>query len=206
MASALARCETRHICFVDGDLFGSTRNIPVTLRSALDQGEPDMVVAEFDWPAKRLWSVTAGIYNPLVGALFPEAVGHVGRTAFSGLRILRTDLAIGALPPGFGVETYLNIRSATQGWVTRVVDIGTYEGVVRKHPTWGPEIGAMILDTAQALGRLDPARRRAWDDWVAEVCLVLRDEPDADADPGDYTERLIAAIDHPLPPAQAGVS
>jgi len=204
MTVALERCETTHVCFVDGDLFGSTRNIPLTLREGLAEGEPDMVVAEFSWPGKRLWSATAGLYNPLVGALFPEAVGHVGRTDFSGLRILRRDLGV-RLPPGYGVETFLNIHSALRGWDTRVVDIGDYDGVVRENPALARDVAETILDVAVAEGRLDPERRAEWELWAAVVREVLRTASDVDTDDDaavlDYTSRLISAIERPLPPA-----
>ena len=200
MAAAIERCESDHICFVDADLEGSTRNIPLALREALDGTDPDMVVAEFDWPEKRL-SATVAVYMPLVEALFPEAMERVGRVPFSGFRVLRTSLDLD-LPPGYGVETYLNLLAVVDDLRVEVVDVGRYTGAVRAKRDLGDEVAGVILDMAEADGRLDPALRGRWEAWVEPVSEILRTQPESDEPQGDYPERLMAAAGRPLPPAR----
>jgi glucosyl-3-phosphoglycerate synthase len=198
MALAIARCETTYICFVDADIEFSDANIPLSLRRALAEEPADMIVADFVWPSKRFSHAVVGVYRPLVAALFPEAHERFGGFPFSGFRVLRTDLPLGSLPPGFGVETHLNVLCAAERLRTRVIDVGMYEGPVRAKPTLPKEVGDAILDLAEAYGRLEPGRRRLWDAWVDEVAAVARTQTPGDPSE-DYLDRFAAATSRSLP-------
>ena len=202
MAAAIARCDTPHICFVDADLDDSAQNIPLRLREALaEDSGADMIVADLDWRGKPFPHAVIGVYRPLVGALFPEVLERFGRFPFSGFRLLRTDLSLGSLPPGFGVETYLNLLSATNGMRTKLIDVGIFHGAVRVKLWLGREVGDAILDLAAAEGRLDPDLRPRWDGWLDDVMRVLLTQPGPGEPAGDYPDRLMAAAARPLPPA-----
>jgi glucosyl-3-phosphoglycerate synthase len=204
MATAIARCESRHICFMDADLEYSSSNIPLRLREAHAEEPADMIVAEFEWPAKRFLNALPGVYRPLVGSLFPEALERFGRMPFSGFRVLRTDLPLGSLPPGFAVETYLNLLCTVRGMRTRVIDVGVYGGPDRPKRELGREVGEVILDMAEGDGRLDARLRPLWETWLEEVMEVLRTHPSPGEPTGDYPERLAATASRPLPPRTAG--
>lgn len=198
MTLAIARCETSHICFVDADIESSDANIPLSLKRALAEEPADMIVADLIWPSKRFSHAVVGVYRPLVAALFPEAHERFGRFPFSGFRVLRTDLPIGSLPAGFGVETHLNVLCAAERLRTRVIDIGVYEGPVRPKPNLGKEVGDAILDLAERHDRLGPGRRPLWDAWVDEVAAVTRTQAPGEPD-DDYRGRFAAVTSRPLP-------
>ena len=206
LRAAIARCETPYICFLDADGESSRADIALALRGALSSRDLDMVVADFAWPAKRFLSATSGVYRPLVGALFPEALDRYGSMPFSGFRALRADVELGELPPGFGVETYLNLACVVGGMRTEVVHVGTYDGPVRPHRELGLEVAAVILDLAERHGRLNAVMKPLWERWVDEVVTVARTQPGPGDEVGDYPERLAAAAARPLPPADLSVA
>ena len=200
VAEALARCETSHICFLDGDLVSSSENIPRILRQASTENDAHMVVADFSWPEKKRFAgAVIGIYRPLVSKLFPEALDRFGGMPFSGFRMLRSDLPLGSLPSGFGLETYLNVLCTVRGLRTEVVDVGVFNGPVRTKPELGLEVAQVLLDVAIAHGRLDRLLRPEWDAWVAAAMEVLRTQPGPDEAPGDYAARLAAVASRPTP-------
>jgi glucosyl-3-phosphoglycerate synthase len=203
MSAALDRCETPLVCFVDADIRESTTNVPLALARAYERSPVDMLVADFDWPSKGIFHAVIGVYEPLVAALFPEASGRYGRFTLSGFRILRTDLPLGELPPGFGVETYLNLLFAARGWSTGVVEVGVVEGPVRGKGALGREIAGVILDLAEAEGRLEPARRPEWEQWVEGSMAVTATRPGPGEPAGAYAERLRASAARATPPAGA---
>jgi hypothetical protein len=170
MACALAETITPYICFIDADIYGSSRNIPAVLGEAVRRSRPDMVVGEFQDEQGGVPSVTLGVYEPLVRALFPEAADKYAKKPLSGFRALRTGQALGQLPPGFGVEAHLNIASALRpGARIETVDLGLYRGRFLYKPRMGEAVGRAILDLAQAHGRLQPGLRAPWDAWLATV-------------------------------------
>ena len=199
VAAAIGRCETRHICLLDADIENTTRNVPETLRQALERTGADMVVAEFDWPEKSFRPVTATIWEPLVRALFPEAVETVPGVPLSGFRILDVALARGPLPTGFGLEVHLNIVGSLDGRRTETADIGLYAGPLRPNPELPGEVARAILDVAEARGRLDPSARPDWDSWLEPVLALI-----AETGPDDSAGRsmLTEAAARPLPEAR----
>jgi glucosyl-3-phosphoglycerate synthase len=201
MALAMARCETSHICFVDADIESSSVNIPLSLRDALAEEEADMIMADFHWPERGFHHSILSVYRPLVRVLFPEALTRFGRMPFSGFRVIRSDLPVGPLPRGFGVETHLNLVSTVKGLRTRVIDVGQYQGPVRRKPELGAEVGQAILDVAQRSGRLDAQRRPEWDAWLDRTVGVLRTQPHPGEPNVDYMKRFIAVTAQPLPAA-----
>jgi hypothetical protein len=86
MACALAETTTPYICFIDADIYGSSRNIPAALGEAVRRNRPDMVVGSFEDEQGGVPSVTLGVYEPLVRALFPEAAGKYAKKPLSGFR------------------------------------------------------------------------------------------------------------------------
>ena len=129
----------------------------------------------------------------------PRGVRHGGRVPFSGFRVLRTDLELDGLPPGFGIETHLNLTAALRGWSVRHAELGSYEGVERPKPGIGHEIAGVILDLAERHGRLEPACRGAWEDWVEQVVQVTRECPPHGVESDEYEQRLADVAARPLP-------
>jgi hypothetical protein len=202
LAAALEHCSTPLICFVDGDITWSTVNVPLALRRAYEREPADMLVADFDWPSKGIFHGTAVVYIPLVRALFPEADGRYGRFILSGFRLLRTDLPLGTLPDDFGVETYLNMLFAIRGWRTRTVEVGVVEGPVRSKMGLAGQMGAVLLEMAEAEGRLDSACRPEWERWVEESMDFTKTRPGPGEPLGTYPRRIAECAARPLPPAR----
>jgi hypothetical protein len=142
------------------------------------------------------------VYKPFVAALFPEAAGRYGRFNLSGFRLLRMDRPLGRLPDGFGVETYLNVLFAVRGWSTRVVEVGVVEGPVRAKPTLGFEMRDVLLDVAEAEGRLDPDCRPDWEDWAGVSMEFTQTRPGPGEPLGTYPRRLAECAARPLPAAK----
>ena len=201
--TASAACEDGYLCLLDADIESSSSNIPVALRDTLSDGDPDMIVGEFEEPRRRVTVVTTAIYEPLVEALFPEAANRYGRTPLTGFRLLRAGLPLGQVPSGFGVEAHLNLVMAADGRRTAVARVGTYYGPFRRKPYLGLEVAAAIFDLAEAKGRLDHMARPLWDQWVTGVLRVVHRQPPEDVPLGDYVDRLRAAASTPLPRARA---
>jgi glucosyl-3-phosphoglycerate synthase len=201
VALAIGRCETPYICLLDGDIENSEKNIALTLARALAAEPADMLVGEYTWPGRRVFHSMRTVYGRLVEALFPDTLEPVGEMPYSGFRLLRTDLDFGELPGGFGIETYLNLMTAVRGWRVRPVDIGIYEGPVRRKPELGLEVGRVVLDVAEMAGRIDPEARPGWDEWLERVATVLGEQPGANERVEEYLARLEAVAGRPLPPA-----
>lgn len=207
MAAAVERCETSHICFLDADLVSTTRPAPLALREALERTGASMVVAQFDWRGgPGVMSHVTGIWRPLAGDLFPEAMGIAPRFPLTGFRILETDLARGPLPPGFGIECHLNIRAAVEGRSTETVDVGEFVGAVRRQPALARDMAAAILDLAEEHRRLDRELRPRWEAWVDEVDAVIRSRPPDDQPLGAWRAELAAAAARRRPPRYAAES
>jgi glucosyl-3-phosphoglycerate synthase len=203
MAAALEQCEGDYLCFLDADFEQSETNIAARLREAAVTTRADMVVAEFDEPGRRR-TVTPTIYYPLLSALFPDAE-HGITVPLSGFRAVRADLDVAPLPPGYGVETHLNVCvSLLEGTVTNQ-RVGWFRGKLRGYaniPQIGADVAGTLLDLAERHGRLDPDRRTEWDAWVDIVLDALRDQPPAGSDDGGYVDELLALADRPLPPSR----
>jgi glucosyl-3-phosphoglycerate synthase len=207
MTAVLERCRSGLVCFLDADIAESSSNIPRVLRDAVDAGGEDMVVGEFDWPAKPFSGAQSGIYRPLVADLFPDAVHIAPKTPFSGFRILDTALGIRRLPPRWGPETYLNLLLTATGRTVGTAYLGVYDGPQRlKAVDLGNDSAAVILDMAERHGRLDRGLRPAWEEWVASMVEVLSTQPGAGEPVGDYVERLAEAAGRPRPPARVALA
>ncbi len=207
MSAVLERCRGGHVCFVDADIAESSSNIPLVLRDAIEADGADMVVGEFDWPAKPFSGAQSGIYWPLVADLFPDAAHIAPKTPFSGFRILDTAIGIRRLPPRWGAETYLNLLLTATGRRVGTVDLGVYDGPQRlKAVDLGNDAAAAILDLAERHGRLEEGQRPAWEEWVRRTVEVLSTQPAVGEPVGDYVERLAEAAARPRPPARAAVA
>jgi glucosyl-3-phosphoglycerate synthase len=201
MAAAVDRCETTHICFLDADLVSTTRNVPLALRDELERSGASMVIADFEWHGDGVMSHVVGIWRPLVGDLFPEALVVSPRFPLSGFRVLDVELARGPLPPGFGAETHLNIRAAVEGRRTATVDVGLFVGAIRRQPALSADMANAIFDLAESHGRLDPAMRPRWQDWVGHVDAVIAARPPEGGSVDRWRADLAAAAARPRPPA-----
>jgi hypothetical protein len=203
IAAALGRCRRGYLCLLDADLLASESNIPLALREAAAGRAIDMLVGEFDWPERRR-SVVPGIYVPVVGALFPEALQRVPYRPTSGFRVLNAELDLGALPPGYGVETHLNIALAMVGAAIATVPLGRIAGPVPSldhMPQIGRDVAAAALDLAVEAGRLAPSNRSRWDQWVEAVLEVIARQPPVGTPDGPFRRELAEAISQPLPAA-----
>ena len=177
VAAAFGACGAGDaVCVVDGDTVRSECNIPATLRDAFEATGADMVVATFT-EAARVRVIQPAIYRPLVAALLPEAVGVSEPTPIAGFRALVPGAEIGPLPPGYGLETHLNLRFALLDRKVAVVDIGEYRGRVRGYeniPRMARDITAAILDAAESAGRIGPRTRPRWEAWIRPVIDLTR--------------------------------
>lgn len=201
VAVALERCETPWFCTFDAHFHGSERNLAAELRDALQAGDADMVIAQFELRGARVGGVTAGIVGPLLQALFPEANGAFGTWPLSGFRAWRTALELGPLPTGFGLETHLNMTALVRGASIALHPVGWFEHRYRVKPRLGLEVADALLDVGQRDGRLAPGRRAEWDAWVAVVNDVAAAWREDGSSAEDHAQRVHAAAARPLPPA-----
>lgn len=202
VAAALERCETPWFCTFDAHFHGSERNIAVELRDALEAGDADMVIAQFEVRGDRTGGVSKAITGPLLQALFPEAGGASELWRLSGFRAWRTALDLGPLPTTFGLETHLNMTALVSGASIEVHAVGWFAYRYRVKPILGIEVADAVLDVAQREGRLAPERRAEWDAWVAVVNDVAAAWRNDGSSPEDHARRLHAASARPLPPAR----
>lgn len=212
IGQALSEAMTEYVVLVDADIHRASANIPLALRDAAERSGADLVVAEFEEPGIRIRRSARYVWRPLVQTLFPGAYRRFGRTPLSGFRAIRTGVDLGRVPTGFGAEAHINLAVAAGGGMIELVDVGIYQGPIRRKPLLGLEVGAAILDLAQALGRLDAELRPQWNEWVEGVVEVvlkapagLTDAPtppDAITEP-EYVERLETVASRPLPPTRA---
>jgi glucosyl-3-phosphoglycerate synthase len=165
VATAVERCETKYMCVIDADLERTTRNVPATLREALERTGADMVVGEFEWYEKPFRPTTTTIWRPLTGSLFPEAMASVPLVPLSGFRVFDLELARELLPPGFGLEVHLNIVGSLDGRRTVTEDIGVYTGTVRR-PLWDEWLEPVLTLIGQTTPE-DMERRRMLDEAAA---------------------------------------
>jgi hypothetical protein len=201
IAALLERCRSGYLCLLDADLSASESNIALALREAAAGRTIDMLVGEFDWPERRR-SVVPGIYVPLVGALFPEVLRRVPYRPTSGFRVLNAELELGALPPGYGVETHLNVVLTMGGAAIETVPVGRIAGPVPSldhMPQIGRDVAAAALDLAVDAGRLAPSNRRLWEQWVEAVLEVVARQPPVGAPDERFQRELAEAISQPLP-------
>ena len=208
IAHLASRVTSDYVVVLDADIDRTTCNIAARLRDAAERTAADLVVAEFDEPLLQVRDSSRYVWRPLVQTLFPEAHERFGRTPLSGFRAIRTGVDLGRLPPGFGVETHINLAVALAGGFVRVADVGTYWGPVRSKPLLPREVGTAILDMAEAWGRIDGSARPAWDEWVERIVAIVveraghRSEGPTPAEnlaEPDYVGRLRAASTRPLP-------
>jgi glycosyltransferase involved in cell wall biosynthesis len=177
IAAALAECTTEYLCFVDGDLEWSERNIPAALRDAACATSADMIVGAFTEARRRL-VITPHLYLPLTREFFAEALDAGITVPLSGFRALRASFPCGVLPPGYGVETHLNLVVALDGGKIANCELGEFVGPVRGYaniPEVATDVAAAILDLAEVRGRLPRADRPRWDAWVAPVLAELQE-------------------------------
>jgi glucosyl-3-phosphoglycerate synthase len=200
VAVAVERCDGAPLCLLDGDLESSSCNIAVALRDAWLETGADMVIGAFEWPERREFSIGVAIFAPLVSTLFPEHYDAVKGNPLGGFRLVDTAFPLGDLPPGYGLECYLNVHVAGRGGRIAWTDLGVYHGRVCFRPTMAPDISTAILDVAEEQGRIAPGSRREWDAWVAPVLDVIATLPTVDEAGLDaYRERLTAASSRPMP-------
>jgi hypothetical protein len=200
LATALAACEHGYLCCIDADLEYSSVNIPAVLRAATASSGAAMVVGSYVTNRRR--NVTPAIYRPLVRALLPAADCN---QPLSGFRALNAELPLGPLPPGYGVETHLNLVLAADGRAVQTVDLGSYRGPLRGYanvPEIARSVATAILDFAQARGLLAAAARPAWERWVAPVIAAIDDQPAVGEDDAAYLAHLDALAARPLPAAR----
>ena len=203
VATAVERCVTKYLCLIDADLAATTRNVPATLRETLERTGVDQVVGEFEWAAKPFRPATSTLWDPLTGALFPEAIPTVPNVPLSGFRVFDVRLARGPLPEGFGLEVHLNIAGSLDGWRTTTADVGEYWGTVRANPGLPADIARAILDLAVARGRLTPEARPQWDEWLEPVLELIAE---ATAEDTERRRMLMKAAARPLPPTLVGAA
>jgi hypothetical protein len=149
-----------------------------------------MVVASFGF--NRAQTVTPRLYWPLVEALFPEFDRRVGGNPISGHRVVDVALVEGPLPAGYGAETCLNLSFAATGRLIDTVDVGKIENPYRSSDHQARvayEVASTIVDFAVTRGRLEPAVRPRWQEWIKAAVESLGDP---------------SAEPRPLPPAMTG--
>jgi glucosyl-3-phosphoglycerate synthase len=204
IATALSRCRTRYICFVDADLFESSVNIPATLRAEIVQTGADMVVGAFSDGRRRM--VMPHVYWPLVDALLPEYARLCDPTPLSGQRVLDATLPIGNLPQDYGVETHLNLSFAAAGRRITICELGELRGPLRDYANAAAVAGdaaRAILDCAVSTGQLEAALRPEWERWVDDVIATIDKSPPPGVPDEDFRQQLAAVAARPMPPKRA---
>jgi hypothetical protein len=203
MTAALERCESRYICFLDGDLYDWTVNIPASLRAAAVSSGADMVVGVFRDDRRRV--IMPHLYWPLVDALFPDYGRQCDPTPISGQRVLDAAIVRTPLPPGYGAETHLNLTFAAAGHQIATEDLGFVRGPLRGYANvtaLANGITTEILDFAVACGRLDAEQRPAWDCWVEEVVETIGLPPPPGAPDDEHLAAVAEAAAQPFPPVR----
>jgi hypothetical protein len=201
IAAVLERCTSGYLCLLDADLTSSEASIPAALREAAARSPADMTVGEFHWPERRR-SVVPGIYGPLVGKLFPEVLRAVPYRPTSGFRVLNAELDLGTIPPGYGVETHLNIVLTMRGARIATAPLGRISGPVPSldhMPQLGRDVATAALDLAVEAGRLAPSNRGPWEQWVETVLEVIARQPPVGMPDDAFQRELDEAIAQPLP-------
>jgi glucosyl-3-phosphoglycerate synthase len=201
MQAALDACTNDFICYLDADYEHSEHNIPSRLRQAATGDEFDMVVGSYSEPARRR-CLTPYLYVPLLTYLFPEIVTHAERVPLSGFRVLRTSFDIGRFPPGYGVETYLNIEAEMRGGRTTVCQVGTFQGKLRNYVNIvdiGRDMTTTILDRAVAHGRMAPERRGQFQAWIDAILDTISRQPFPGEPDADWVVQMKSVADRPLP-------
>jgi len=192
IATALERCEEGYICLLDADQFYWTVNIPATLRATALASEAAMVLGSYSEERRRV--IQPYVYWPLVDALFSDYGRRCDPTPLSGLRSF--DIAVvppGRLPPGYGIETHLNLAFAAAGRRIEVVDLGVVQGPLRAYANVAEvasDVSTAILDFAEGCGRLDPPGRAHFERWRREMLEKLSATPPPGADDREFLAEL----------------
>jgi hypothetical protein len=183
---ALARTlDEEAMALVDADVaYYGARPLAALVAEPVVRGIADASVADLYWRPiyPRMWEL--GFYGPLVGRLLPEVLGAFGGSAWTGQRAAAAPLWRGAYPRGFAVETALNLRWGLSG--ARCVAVASEDWIqpVRpKRPFFASEL-RLVLDAAEARGRLAAPRATytAWlDVVVAFMGTYVHDETDVRA-------------------------
>jgi hypothetical protein len=210
IAAALARCETRYLVLLDGDLVEWTTNIPATLREAAVRTGAQMVLGS--WTDRRQRVTAPALYWPLVNALFPdfgrycEGVSPVAEVPLSGLRVIDTSVPLGELPRGWGVEAHLNLQFGAAGCRIASCDLGVVRGAWRFGHSGevSADIVKAILDFAVADGRLEPELRPQWQSWAGDIVAAIARRPAPEAPDEEFRAEVARLAARPLPPARHG--
>jgi hypothetical protein len=201
MATAIDLCDDDFICFFDADMLETEHNIPRVLRDAAVASEIDMLVGTYDEPGRRR-TVTSAIYFPLVRTLFPEVLEADIVPALGGFRVLRVGLPLGPFPPGYGVETWLNVQVTLMGGRVASCPVGWFRGKLRNYtnmPAMATDVAEALLDLGEAHGRLSEAARPAWEAWVAEAVELIGGQPLPGADDRAFLDDLARVSARALP-------
>lgn len=203
MQVALDCAETDWVIFLDADITDSEHSIARVLSAAVRTAGPGvrMIIGDHTRDTAAPQSVTMGVVEPLMAALYPGRQSSFGRSALSGQRAVHRDL-LGErrLPPDFGVEAYLNCLAATLPIdATRVVRIGWLEHPFKFKPFMAREVASGLLDAAQDDILISSTERPMWDDWVEVVRLVIATYTGTEAERPTYLKRLAEVSSQPLP-------
>jgi len=202
MAAAVAATKSEWICFLDADVPEGSPNYAARLREAPEHTKAGHVLGEYQDEQPAIPSNTFAIYEPLVATFFPEASGKFGAKPLSGFRVIqRALLRPKRFPADFGIEAYLNVEIMMSGGTHEVLAIGSYKSRFRYKPHMGREIANAVLDLAVHYGRLTPAARQAWNEWVSEAITVISEYRGTPEERPAFLRRLAALPDRPIPPA-----
>jgi len=201
MAAAVAAAKSEWICFLDADVPTGSPNYAARLREASEHTEVAHILGEYQDEQPAVPSNTFAIYEPLVASFFPEADGKFGSKPLTGFRVIqRALLRPQRFPTDFGIEAYLNIEIMMSGGTHEVLPIGGYQSRFRYKPHMGREIANAVLDLAVHHGRLTPAARQAWNEWVSDAITVISEYRGTPEERPAFLRRLAALPERPIPP------
>ena len=149
--------------------------------------------------------ITPYLYWPLVDALFPDYGRRCDPKPLSGLRAFDAALVRRPLPPGYGVETFLNLTFAEDGHAIATEDLGFVGGPLRAYgnvqesaPRSSPR--SRVRRRVRSAGA---ALRPEWDAWVGRVLDAIGVPPVPGAPADEHLAAVAEVATRPFPPARA---
>jgi glycosyltransferase involved in cell wall biosynthesis len=199
--AGLRAAEGQIVATVDGDFrYFGPEPVAATLVRPILTGSLDATVADLYWRPlyPQLWFY--GFFAPLAGRLFPELLGKVGTTPWSGQRAALRPMWDVELPDDFTIEMSLNLAWNDIAARVRPVPVDDWVNPQRPKPYLPRAEFELMLTHAQHVGRLKDdgvEQLRIWFRAVQERMATYRHDDD---DPTAFEHDLLLFAMEQLPP------